>query len=114
MILFSFLVFDLQYSAGRYGDCVADILLIESGEYREVFCGSDLPDDIVTSGNTAYIYFRSDETINGQGDNICFRWFHLINQYSWTYVKNRKHISCMSSLRSIAVKIVIDTWAPFY
>ena len=106
-------MFDLQYSAGRYGDCVADILEIEAGENKAVFCGSDLPDDILTSGNTAFIYFRADETINGQGDNTCFRWFHL-NHYSWTYVKNRKHILCMSLLRSIAFKIVIDTGAPFY
>ena len=79
VILFSFIEFDLQFSAGRYGVCVADTLEIYGKLDKEPFarlCGTDLPDDVETTGNRAKVRFKTDETVNGQGKKI---FVHLIS-----------------------------------
>ena len=73
VISFSFIAFDLQFSAGRYGGCVADTLeIFENSDEVPMarLCGNDLPNDMETNGNFAEVRFRTDESINGNGDNI--------------------------------------------
>ena len=64
-----FIRFDVEESK----DCDYDVVEIHDGIKAEVIstlCGDSLPDDIISSGNTVFVYFTSDETRNHAGFRI--------------------------------------------
>ena len=66
-----FIRFDVEESK----DCDYDKVEIYDGnstdaELISTLCGASLPNDIISSGNTVYVQFTSDETSNYAGFRI--------------------------------------------
>ena len=58
---------DINNSKADCGDCYYDYVSISYGSVEEKYCGSDIPEPIVSSGNTMTVVFVCDSLFQFTG-----------------------------------------------
>lgn len=81
-IKLSFLTFDLQNASPACQDC--DFVSVRDGKYSNspvigTFCGSRIPNDVLSTGNHMWIHFRSDGSVEKRGFKMSYTTYDTSN-----------------------------------
>ncbi|CAH3126047.1 unnamed protein product, partial [Pocillopora meandrina] len=83
-IKLSFLTFDLQNASPACQDC--DFVSVRDGKYSNspvigTFCGSRIPNDVLSTGNHMWIHFRSDGSVEKRGFKMSYTTYDTSNAW---------------------------------
>ena len=74
MIQLQFLSFDVEYES----NCSYDSVKVYDGKNRSAplmhtYCGNNLPDDVISSNNSLFVFFQSDDSVTKDGFLVRYR-----------------------------------------